>query len=177
MLYFSGFGFRGEQSLFSWILKDVGAYDIAGFSYGALKALERAYEKVKESQRVQKLLLISPCMLASKPPAFKRLQVLGYKKDPQGYMHTFLKNIGWADVLAKDPSFKNCTHLGSAKDLEELLYAPLDAQKLAFLQAGGVQIEVFLGLADPLLEPKEALEFFKPYACVWQFKGVGHFLC
>ncbi|WP_260321690.1 hypothetical protein [Helicobacter gastrofelis] len=41
---------------------------MAGFSYGALKALECAYGKAKEGQRVQKLMLISPCMLALKPP-------------------------------------------------------------------------------------------------------------
>lgn len=176
MLYFSGFGFRGESGLFAWILKDGGVYDIAGFSYGALKALEHAYKQVQAGRRVQRLMLISPCMLALKPAAFKRLQVLSYKKDPQNYMQTFFKNIGWVDLLQQDSSLEGYTHSGSAEDLEDLLYTPLDPQKLAFLQSKGVVVEVFLGLADPLLEPKEALDFFKPYACVWQFKHMGHLL-
>ncbi|BCZ17463.1 pimelyl-ACP methyl ester esterase BioV [Helicobacter sp. NHP19-003] len=176
MRYFSGFGFCGESVLFSWILKDCGVYDMAGFSYGALKALECAYGEVLAGRRVQKLILISPCMLAFKPIAFKRLQILSYKKDPKAYMQAFLKNIGWDVLLQQDPSLKRCVHLGSLEALEDLLFSPLAPKKLAFLRSKGVVIEVFLGLKDPLLEPQTALEFFKPYACVWQFKHMGHLL-
>ncbi|BDQ29544.1 pimelyl-ACP methyl ester esterase BioV [Helicobacter ailurogastricus] len=176
MVYFSGFGFCEESGLFSWILENSGVYDMAGFSYGALKALDHAYKQVQAGRRVQKLILISPCMLAFKSTAFKRLQILSYKKDPKAYMQAFLKNIGWDALLQQDPSLKKCVHLGSLEALEELLFSPLASEKLAFLQSKGVVIEVFLGLKDPLLEPQTALEFFKPYACVWQFKQVGHFL-
>ena len=46
MRYFSGFGFCGEEGLFSEFLAQ-GEYSIAGFSYGAQKALNEAFKRAQ----------------------------------------------------------------------------------------------------------------------------------
>ncbi|WP_163555285.1 pimelyl-ACP methyl ester esterase BioV [Helicobacter suis] len=176
MHYFSGFCFRGEKWLFDWILKPYRLYNIAGFSYGAINALEFAYKQVKQGLRVQKLFLISPCMLAFKSKAFKRLQILSYQKDPALYVRSFLQNIGWNSLLDLNPNLARFTHLGSLEDLKILLEYTYSAEKLAFLCNEGISISVFLGLKDNLLDVKEALHCFKPYASVWQLKGANHLL-
>lgn len=176
MRYFSGFCFNNEEWLFEWILRPCGLYDVAGFSYGAIEAFEYAHAQVKQGLRVQKLVLISPCMLASRSPAFKRLQIMGYQKDPASYVKNFLKATGWQEILEQDGTLARFTHLGSLEELKTLLNYAYGVEKLEFLCAKGVQIEVFLGLEDAIIDPQEVLTFFKPYGCVWRFKGADHLL-
>ncbi|WP_104749622.1 pimelyl-ACP methyl ester esterase BioV [Helicobacter cynogastricus] len=174
--YFSGFGFANESWLFGWILEKCTRYDVAGFSYGATRALEYAYEQVKQEKRVQRLVLIAPCMLAHKSQAFKNLQLKAYQQNPQAYMQAFFEKIGWSALLAQDPNLEHYTHLGSLEDLQNLLnyhYAP---EKLEFLCAKGVRLEVFIGLEDAIMDAKALCAFFRDYGCVWQFKGANHLL-
>ncbi|TSA87024.1 pimelyl-ACP methyl ester esterase BioV [Helicobacter mehlei] len=174
--YFSGFGFQREEWLFESILKPCGLYDVAGFSYGAICALEYACEQVKQNKRIQRLVLIAPCMLAHKSQAFKNLQLKAYQQNPHAYMQAFFEKIGWSALLAQDPSLARYTHLGSLQDLQILLnyhYAP---EKLEFLCARGVRLEVFIGLEDAIMDAKALCVFFRNYGCVWQFKGANHLL-
>ncbi|CCB79394.1 hypothetical protein HBZC1_04080 [Helicobacter bizzozeronii CIII-1] len=174
--YFSGFGFQGEAWLFEWILKPCGLYDVAGFSYGAICALEYIYGQVKQGKRTQRLILIAPCMLAHKSQAFKNLQLKAYQQNPQAYMQAFFEKIGWNALLAQDPSLARYAHLGSLQDLQTLLNYHYDPQKLEFLCDQGVRLEVFIGLEDAIMDAKALCAFFRDYGCVWQFKGANHLL-
>ena len=56
MRFYSGFGFWNEKELFKEYLEE-GEFVVAGFSYGAQKAL---IDAVHTSKRVDKLQLLSP---------------------------------------------------------------------------------------------------------------------
>lgn len=66
MQYFGGFGLSGDYALFAKLLQDFGykqnLYDIVGFSSGALLALQCAMQRIKQKQRIGKLILISPLL-------------------------------------------------------------------------------------------------------------------
>ncbi len=169
MRFFSGFGFVNESVLFEeWLLK--GAYDVSGFSMGAIKAIEYAYNEVLQQRRINSLLLFSPCMLAHKSLAFKRLQLSSFQKDPQNYMDNFYQAVGLNVRLER---FKK---RGSLEELEFLLNYKYSDHTIRILLEKGVKIEVFIGLEDKIIDIQALLEFFMPLVQVWQFKGHNHLL-
>ncbi len=169
MRFFSGFGFVNESVLFEeWLLK--GAYDVSGFSMGAIKAIEYAYNEVLQQRRINSLLLFSPCMLAHKGLAFKRLQLSSFQKDPQNYMDNFYQVVG---LNARLEHFKK---RGSLEELEFLLNYKYSDHTIRLLLEKGVKIEVFVGLEDKITDIQALLEFFTPLVQVWQFKGHNHLL-
>ncbi|GAA8662727.1 pimelyl-ACP methyl ester esterase BioV [Helicobacter pylori] len=169
MRFFSGFGFVNESVLFEeWLLK--GAYDISGFSMGAIKAIEYAYNEVLQQRRIHSLLLFSPCMLAHKSLAFKRLQLSSFQKDPKNYMDNFYKEVGLNAQLER---FKK---MGSLEELEFLLDYKYSDRIIRSLLEKGVKIEVFIGLKDKITDIQALLEFFMPLVQVWQFKDYNHLL-
>ncbi len=169
MRFFSGFGFVNESVLFEeWLLK--GAYDVSGFSMGAIKAIEYAYNEVLQQRRINSLLLFSPCMLAHKSLAFKRLQLFSFQKDPQNYMDNFYQAVGLNAQLER---FKK---RGSLEELEFLLNYKYSDHTIRILLEKGVKIEVFIGLEDKIIDIQALLEFFMPLVQVWQFKGHNHLL-
>ncbi len=169
MRFFSGFGFVNESVLFEeWLLK--GAYDVSGFSMGAIKAIEYAYNEVLQQRRINSLLLFSPCMLAHKSLAFKRLQLFSFQKDPQNYMDNFYQAVG---LNARLERFKK---RGSLEELEFLLDYKYSDHTIRLLLEKGVKIEVFIGLEDKITDIQALLEFFMPLVQVWQFKGHNHLL-
>ncbi|WP_033618234.1 pimelyl-ACP methyl ester esterase BioV [Helicobacter pylori] len=169
MRFFSGFGFVNESVLFEeWLLK--GAYDVSGFSMGAIKAIEYAYNEVLQQRRINSLLLFSPCMLAHKSLAFKRLQLSSFQKDPQNYMDNFYQAVGLNVRLER---FKK---RGSLEELEFLLNYKYSDHIIRILLEKGVKIEVFIGLEDKIIDIQALLEFFMPLVQVWQFKGHNHLL-
>ncbi|WQZ44655.1 pimelyl-ACP methyl ester esterase BioV [Helicobacter pylori] len=171
MRFFSGFGFINESVLFEeWLLK--GAYDVSGFSMGAIKAIEYAYNEILQQRRINSLLLFSPCMLAHKSLAFKRLQLSLFQKDSQSYMDNFYEEVG---LSAKMERFKK---EGSLEELEFLLnykYSYSDSI-IRLLLEKGVKIEAFIGLKDRITDIQALLEFFVPLVQVWQFKDCNHLL-
>ncbi|WRG31477.1 pimelyl-ACP methyl ester esterase BioV [Helicobacter pylori] len=169
MRFFSGFGFVNESVLFEeWLLK--GAYDISGFSMGAIKAIEYAYNEVLQQRRIHSLLLFSPCMLAHKSLAFKRLQLFSFQKDPKNYMDNFYKEVGL------DAQLERFKREGSLEELEFLLDYKYSDSIIRFLLEKGVKIEVFIGLKDKITDVQALLEFFMPLVQVWQFKDYNHLL-
>lgn len=169
MRFFSGFGFINESVLFEeWLLK--GAYDVSGFSMGAIKAIEYAYNEILQQRRINSLLLFSPCMLAHKSLAFKRLQLSSFQKDPQSYMDNFYEEVG---LSAKMERFKK---EGSLEELEFLLNYKYSDSTIRFLLEKGVKIEAFIGLKDRITDIQALLEFFMPLVQVWQFKDCNHLL-
>ena len=89
MTYFSGFCLHGEEALFERFLMR-NDFCVAGFSYGAIKALNYALTSQK---RIDTLQLFSPAFFHDKDAKFKKLQTLSFSKNPQGYCETFLKNV------------------------------------------------------------------------------------
>ncbi|WQT67074.1 pimelyl-ACP methyl ester esterase BioV [Helicobacter pylori] len=169
MRFFSGFGFVNESVLFEeWLLK--GAYDVSGFSMGAIKAIEYAYNEVLQQRRIHSLLLFSPCMLAHKSLAFKRLQLFSFQKDPKNYMDNFYKEVGL------DAQLERFKREGSLEELEFLLDYKYSDPIIRFLLEKGVKIEVFIGLKDKITDVQALLEFFMPLVQVWQFKDYNHLL-
>ncbi|PUD54844.1 pimelyl-ACP methyl ester esterase BioV [Helicobacter pylori] len=169
MRFFSGFGFINESVLFEeWLLK--GAYDVSGFSMGAIKAIEYAYNEISQQRRIHSLLLFSPCMLAHKSLAFKRLQLSSFQKDPQSYMDNFYQEVGLSAQLER---FKKESSL---EELEFLLDYKYSDSIIRLLLEKGVKIEVFIGLKDRITDIQALLEFFMPLVQVWQFKDCNHLL-
>lgn len=166
--YFSGFCLENEKELFDEYLceKDL---CVAGFSYGAIKAFEYAYNT---DSRVDLLQLFSPAFFQTMDKKTKRLQLMFFKKDITEYTKSFLENVSF-------PSQKNMKKYfaeGTSSQLEELLDYIWDENRLQELLNRGVKIEVFLGEQDKIIDSKAAKEFFKNFATVYYIKGKGHTL-
>ncbi len=169
MHYFSGFSLQNEQELFDFWLKKCSKYCIAGFSYGAIKAVEEVYNLNK---RVDRLVLLSPAYFNDKTKAFIKTQLLYFKKDSKNYINNFLKNISEGSKIDLSRYLK----VGSLSELEELLTYKWDINKLKKISQNGVKIEVILAENDKIINSKEALQFFEKVAIVYYVKGANHIL-
>jgi len=168
MHYFNGFCLYGEEELFKfWLNKS--DFTVAGFSYGAIKALEYALESKK---RVDRLILLSPAFFNDKDIKYKRLQLLYFNKDKNRYIENFLNNINYKSSI----DIKKYLKKGSKEELEELLFYKWDINKLKALSNCGVTIEVILGEDDKIIDAKKAKEFFEDVALVYYIKGANHLL-
>jgi surfactin synthase thioesterase subunit len=168
MNFFSGFGFRDEKYLFESFLK-LSDFSIAGFSYGAIKAFERAY---LSSDRVDTLQLFSPAFFINRSERFKNLQLRSYQRDKEKYLENFYKNVLSPSDLEIE-IFKSKTN---KSDLERLLFYEWDKEALKELVKRGVKIEVFVGSEDKIIDAKSVAEYFKEFAQIYFIKGVGHLL-
>lgn len=166
-MFFSGFSLSGEDELFSEYLID-NEVTISGFSYGAVKAFEYA---LKSEKRVDKLQLFSPAFFQTQNEKFKKMQMMFFKKDASSYGENFLKNCGFDDEM-KNKYFS----LGTAEELDHLLYYIWDEKKLQLLKEKGIMIEVYLGGEDKIIDPKMACDFFKNYGEVYYIKSASHIL-
>lgn len=166
--YYSGFCLEKEQELFSeYLIKN--DFTVSGFSYGAIKAFEAV---LQSSSRVDKLQLFSPAFFQTQDKKFKRMQLMFFKKDAQAYCDNFLKNIAYPEKKDTSKYFR----LGTYEELEELLMYQWSEEKLQKLLDKGVQIEVYLGEKDKIIDSQKANEFFKDYATVYYIKEKGHIL-
>lgn len=172
MRYFSGFSLQNESILFDEFLKEYrgNPYVVAGFSYGAIKALEYVY---KTEERVERLLLLSPSYFLKSSKAFKKAQKLYFKKDPSHYLSGFLKNAAYP---AEDSELSSFLKMGTLKELEELLEYEWPEEKLRSVASRGVKIEIYLGGKDKIIDAMEAHNFFKNFGQSYLFKPYGHML-
>ena len=171
MRYFSGFGFQNEQLLFKDML-DRSEFSVAGFSYGAQKAIEFALQAIEEGKRVQKLQLISPAYFNEMPKDVKHKQLVTFAKNQNAYMHFFYKKACY-------PASIDCSRFyakASLGDLKRLLLYEWRKEDLQKVTKSGTTVEVYLGELDKIIDPKKAKEFFRPYAQIFLIKGVGHIL-
>ena len=171
MRYFSGFGFQHEQLLFKDML-DRSEYSVAGFSYGAQRALEFALHAIEEGKRVQKLQLISPAYFNEMPKDVKHKQLVTFAKNQDAYMHFFYKKACY-------PASIDCSRFyakASLGDLKRLLLYEWCKEDLQKIVESGVIVEVYVGELDKIIDPRKVEEFFKPYAQIYFIKGVGHIL-
>ncbi|MEA1982247.1 MAG: pimelyl-ACP methyl ester esterase BioV [Campylobacterota bacterium] len=170
MKFYSGFSLKNEEYLFESYI-DRGEYTITGFSYGAIKALKKTLEMIDNSQRVDRLQLLSPAFFQSKDEKFKRLQLMSYKKNKLLYMKQFLAGC-FAPYEQK--IVENIET--DISELKELLEYEWSIETLKKIEEHGVNIEVYLGSNDAIIDTEEARKFFLEVATVTYIKEANHFL-
>ncbi len=168
MIYFSGFSLQKEQELFDFWL-DSSDYCVAGFSYGAIKAVEYTY---KSCERIDRLILLSPAFFNNQNEAFKKMQLLYFKKDAKKYTANFLANITSNSNIDLSSYISN----GKYQELKELLYYNWNIEKLKTIANRGTTIEVILGENDKIIDSKETLKFFENIAVTYYIKNANHIL-
>jgi pimeloyl-ACP methyl ester carboxylesterase len=171
MIFFSGFSLRNEQELFLEYLKGyVGnPYVIAGFSYGAIKALEYT---LQTDRRIDKLILLSPAWFKNKSRAFVKTQLIHYRKDPDKYIETFFKNASYPSSTELEP-YRASSEI---EELEELLTYSWPEEKLQTVVDRKIDIETCLGARDRIVDALSAHDFFKNFSTSYLFKPFGHLL-
>ena len=168
MKYFSGFCLENEAGLFESLLIQ-NDFSVAGFSYGAIKALEYALSCQK---RIDTLQLISPAFFQDRESSFKKAQIRAFKQESVKYTQNFIQNITYNTNINLMPYLKYDTQ----DVLQELLYYVWEKEKLQILQKRGIQIEVYLGEKDNIINSLSVREFFGPFSTIYYFKNVGHLL-
>ncbi len=165
MKYFSGFGFKDESELFSSFLS-YSEYDIAGFSYGAQKALQEALKQT----RVQKLILLSPAIFTHLSVEEKKKQLEIFKSKQESYLNMFYKKCG----IKKEHQKYLKTPIRS--ELEELFSFEWKSSDLSSLYQKGCKIEVHIGEMDKIIDIEYAKRLFLPYGIIFFHHRVGHIL-
>ena len=167
-LFFHGFSLCNERELFEDKI-DTSPFSVCGFSYGAIKAYRYAIESGK---RVDKLQLFSPAFFQDKDTKYKRMQLMFYQKDREGYTKTFLQNCAFPSQTDLEPYL--CE--GTIEELRELLNYDWDQNALQNLIKNGTTLEIHLGRKDRIIDAQKALEFFRPFATVYFYNDYGHIL-
>ena len=168
MNYFSGFCLEGEEVLFNEHLTK-GSLDVVGFSFGAQKAFEYAYES---TSRIDKLILLSPAFFQTQKDAFVRTQLKHFNAQKELYIKQFLKNVSYPSEISLDEYL----NIGTKEELEALLTYKWDKNKLQAIRDKGISVEVFLGAKDKIINPKDALAFFSELTTSYYYKDAGHLL-
>lgn len=167
MRFYSGFALENDHIFFEKFLKK-SEYSVAGFSYGAIKAVHYAIES---NERIDTLQLFSPAFFQTKKESFRRLQMGGYLKDPEQYLKNFITSCFAPYPIAPMDFGEN-----NAESLRELLYFEWNCELMETIRAKGIRIEVYLGLEDQVIDVLGAREFFLPFATVTTIKRGNHFL-
>ncbi len=167
--FFSGFCLKNEQELFEPFL-DQTDYTVAGFSYGAQKAIEYA---LSATQRIDRIILLSPAFFKTRSKSFLRAQTHYFSIDKDKYIQNFLTNISLPNGKI---DLKKYIDDGDIKQLEELMSYEWSDDTLITLKNRGIKIEVFLGEEDRIIDSKSALDFFSKYTITYFIKKAGHLL-
>jgi pimeloyl-ACP methyl ester carboxylesterase len=166
--YFNGFSLHGEERLFSEYLIQSDLC-VAGFSYGAQQALEYV---CNTTQRVDRLILLSPAFFQNQKPSFMRTQLRYFQNSREAYIQQFLAN-------AASPSGIDLSSYltpGTQEELEALLSYRWESEKIRKITDRGTTIEVFLGSEDKIIDAPAAFDFFAGKTVTYWIKGAGHLL-
>jgi len=165
--YFNGFSLHNEEELFKPYLIPNDT-SVVGFSYGAQKAFDYAYTT---KNRIDRLILLSPAFFQNKDKSFIRTQLHYFKMQKEEYVKQFLLNV------SAPSSLDLTSYIGEStkEELKELLHYTWDKEKIHTLLNRGIQIEVFLGLKDEIINAKETQDFFS-MTTVYMNQHVGHLL-
>ncbi len=170
MKYFSGFSLQNDVAFFEHII-DKSGFCVAGFSYGAIHALQYVKTALSEGKRIDKLQLISPAFFQTKSDKFKRLQVRSYTYSKENYIQQFIQ------ACFAPYEEKMCEHAeNNVEQLKELLYYEWEAEDFHLLERANVVVEIYLGGADNIIDAKSAREFFKELSHLTYIKEGNHFL-
>ena len=172
MKFFSGFCVDIDKDFFKEYIDDK-EFVVAGFSYGAQKAVEYA---LNTSSRVDKLQLLSPAFFAYGQKIIE-LNINAFKKDKNLYIKNFLTKAGiekWRMENGEWRINEENIHLFECdeRDLYELF--TFEWEKLSKIK--DIKIEIFLGEYDKIIALKKARDFFKNYGDVYFIKNANHFL-
>ncbi len=167
MHYFSGFSLKNDELFFKDYIDNT-AYTAAGFSFGAIKAFEFA---LTCKDRIDKLQLFSPAFFQNQTEDFKQTQLMQYKKNTKIYLKHFIRNC-FRPYAIKAISQADTT----SKQLSELLQYQWQPDKLCRLAQKNIDIEVYLGQKDSIINAQEVKDFFIPFATVYFIKNANHFL-
>ena len=168
MRYFSGFCLQNEEALFEpYLIKS--DFTVAGFSYGAIKAMEYTFTC---KTRIDTLQLFSPAFFQDKDAKFKKLQTLAFAKNSDNYTKNFMQNI----VYPSQENISSYRKIGTLEELNELLHYIWDKTCLNSLKKRGIHIEVYVGEKDTIVNAQSIKDFFLDYATVYYIKNVGHIL-
>jgi len=122
MIYFNGFALKGEEKFFEeQLIKS--DFCVAGFSYGAQKAFEYVYHS---TQRIDRLILLSPAFFQNHKKSFIRTQLRYYKADEVSYSEQFLKNV----VYPSNINLYEYYNTNKYEELESLLSYVWDKEKI-----------------------------------------------
>ncbi len=170
MKFYSGFSLCNDALFFKEILNS-SEYTVSGFSYGAIKAFEETYLLVMSGKRVDTLQLFSPAFFQTKPEKFKKMQLMGFKRNQENYLDAFIGSC-FSPYTQKKVEHKEST----IEELEELLRYEWSGSKLEELSRKGVKIEVYLGEKDRVIDVQKAKAFFLELSTLTYFKNANHFL-
>lgn len=168
-MYFSGFCLNNEEKLFDSLFMP-SDYNVVGFSYGAQKALEYS---LASTSRIDKLILLSPAFFQSSSPSFIRAQERYFSNNTDQYIEQFYTNVAFPVDSSMIEHFKS---QGTAQELKELLTYLWDEEKLKILINRGIEIEVFVGGMDKIVDTKQCIDFFSKICTVYLIKNAGHLL-
>ena len=169
MKFFSGFALKNDKYLCEKYLIN-SEFNVAGLSYGAIKAIE--YAKASTS-RIDTIQLFSPAFFQDKSDKFKRMQLLYFSKNSDDYIDTFLKNCFYPSEINE----KIETYSAKKDELGELLKYTFSQETVEYLKSKGIRIEVYLGSEDKIIDANSAREFFIINCDIFWLQNVGHFLC
>lgn len=168
MIFYSGFSLLNDRPFFESFCEN-NDYTVAGFSYGAINA---ARYVLQSKQRIDTLQLFSPAFFQTKSESFKRLQLTGFSKSPQGYLERFLENcFAPCEVQEIELDWS-----ANEEQLRELLYFEWTTELMESIVSKGIRIEIFLGLEDKVIDVQGARDFFLPFATVTSIRTGNHFL-
>ena len=165
--FYSGFSLSNDADFFKEYMLS-SEYAVSGFSYGAIKAAEYA---AAHKGRIDLLQLFSPAFFQNRPEKYKRMQMMGFKKDASGYISLFRANS-----FAPYPQHDVDEGDSSEASLRELLYYEWKPELLHRIIAKGTKIEIYVGGRDEIIDPKAVRDFFLPYATVYTITDANHFL-
>ncbi len=170
MKYYNGFSLKDEEYLFKEFITDTD-YTVCGFSYGAINAFKKVQQELKDGNRVDRLILLSPAFFQTKTKQFKKLQLMGYKRDKDSYLRGFLSScfLPYSEVSVK-------TQETTLEQLDELLNYEWVVSELKELEQKGVKIEIYLGGEDKIIDVAGARELFLDVGSVTYIKDGNHFL-
>ena len=167
MIYFNGFSLTGEESLFEDFLLSSESC-VAGFSYGAQRAFEYVY---KSSERIDRLILLSPAFFQTEKPSFIRTQLRYFDAGQEAYVKQFISNVAYPSSL----DISKYLEVGRKDELDALLSYTWDKDKINKILDRGTTIEVFFGVKDKIIDIKAANEFFS-MTVNYLLKDAGHLL-
>jgi hypothetical protein len=170
MKYFNGFCLKNEKFLFKDYLEE-GEFVVAGFSFGAQKALEYV---LNTNKRIDKLQLLSPAFF-NVNPKFIDVNLNAFKKDKLSYIKNFLIKAGSQVENGYCKVGNEIIQIDySCNEIELMEMFTFNWEKIQ--EVKDIKIEVFLGEYDKILSLKKAQSFFKNYATVYFIKKANHFL-
>ncbi|MCF6243752.1 MAG: pimelyl-ACP methyl ester esterase BioV [Sulfurovum sp.] len=167
MKYFSGFSLQNEETLFKNYICNSDT-TVVGFSYGAQKAFDYAYET---ENRVDRLILLSPAFFQNKTKSFKRMQLHYFESNQKNYIKQFLINSTSPSTIDISTYLKE----GTYQELTSLLNYQWSKDKIDEIINRGISIEVFLGSEDKIIDSVQVNNFFS-FLNTYMIHGAGHLL-